>query len=474
MTEIYGYAPQEIMADPSIFQRVILAEGRQQFDRTLARSAESMTPWAWEGAVQPRRGGTKWVQVRARPRRSHAGEVIWDGIILDVTAAKETETQLLQVQRLEAVGRLTGGIAHDFNNFLTVILANAEFLLEQPGIDEKAAYAARLMRQAAERGAELTQQMLAFSRRQSLMPVVVDLNGLVERMVGLLRRTLGEQVSIRTTLADGLWPTRADLTQLESAILNLAINARDAMPKGGTLTIATANVPASTDVPASRDERDGDFVSLTVSDTGTGMPQEVLARAFEPFFTTKAPGKGTGLGLSMIYGFVKQSGGHINIATEVGRGTSVVILLPRHAGDDLPAANDKAFRVPTQGGGEVVLIAEDDDLVRRSLAEQLRSLGYSVFESSDAAGALARLAELGSIDLLVTDLVMPGGMTGYELAREVRRICPRAAILCTSGYEDPEVVRDGGGNGAFILLRKPYGTAELRERLAAALANRPA
>jgi len=331
VSEIYGYSAEEIMADPSLFAAAVHPDSRAGFDSSLARSAATMGAWEWEGVVNPRQGGVKWIQIRGRPRHVDTGGIVWDGIILDVTKAKETEAQLLQVQRLDAVGMLTGGIAHDFNNIFTVILANSEGLLSGQTLNERDKQAAELIHAATERGASLTRQMLAFSRRQILQPVVVDLNPLVERMVQLLRRTLGDGIAIRTEFTADLWPTYADVTQLESAILNLGINARDAMANGGTLSIQTSKLLIEPEqARPGRVERPGEYVCLTISDTGAGMPPHVLERAVEPFFTTKGLGKGTGLGLSMVHGFVNQSGGFMKIASEPGRGTSISLCLPRH------------------------------------------------------------------------------------------------------------------------------------------------
>ena len=381
---------------------------------------------------------------------------------------------LRQGERLRAVGELTGGIAHDFNNLLTVILGNTELLAEELP-DRPAAQSLALMAQrAAENAAELTKRLLAFSRRQALDPRATDIAGLVRGMKALLRRTLGEHIDIRIVEAEGLWPALVDPPQLESAILNLCINARDAMPAGGTLTIEVANV----DLDASYAEVDaelqpGPYVMVAVSDTGTGMSPEVLARAFDPFFTTKEVGKGSGLGLSMVWGFVKQSKGHVKIYSELGHGTTVKLYLPRAGAGSGRGAPHGQARAALRGS-ERILLVEDDELVRAHVAMQLEQLGYRVACAGNGPEALATLAHDQGFDLLFTDIVMPGGMNGRKLAEEASRLVPGLRVLFTSGYTEQAMLHQGSLGAGMRLLAKPYRRQELALRVREALDQPPA
>ena len=375
----------------------------------------------------------------------------------EVAGRTRAEEALLQAQKLEAVGQLTGGVAHDFNNLLTVISGNLQMLRERvahaPVLNELAEAAAN----AATRGAELTRKLLAFSRRQPLQPQEVDVGDLVQNMTEMLRRTLGESIRIETAVRPGFAKAVADPGGLENALLNLALNARDAMPQGGRLTIETATVaPDVESVIRESDMAPGEYVMLTVTDTGSGMPPEVMKRAFEPFFTTKGAGKGSGLGLASVYGFVKQSGGHVKIYSELSRGTTVQLYLPQARGYDEALAQDYAFRDTPQADGETVLLVEDDESVRNLASAFLRDLGYVVLEAADAKQALAELEKGRSIDLLFTDLVMPGGMNGLELGREALRRRPAVKVLYTSGYIENSMVQDGKLDSSKQLISKPY------------------
>lgn len=388
------------------------------------------------------------------------GRRLFIGIARDISRRKETERRLQQAVKMEAVGQLTGGIAHDFNNLLTVILGNLELLEGHVRQDRPERKLLATARRAVDRGADLTRRLLAFSRRQALKPEATDVNALISEAIELLRRTLGEQVSIETALSDALWPAMVDGGQLESALLNLAINARDAMPGGGRLGIETVNVELDADYAARHaDVVPGRYVSVAVSDTGSGMAPDVLARVFEPFFTTKAPGKGSGLGLSMVFGFVKQSGGHVNISSEVGRGTTVNLFLPR--AETVAAAHPSAPSLPTLSGSETVLIVEDDPDVRELAARHLQSLGYTVHAAADGPSALAQLSELEKIDLVFSDVVLPGGMNGRELAHEVQKRRPGTPVLHTSGYAETAVVQHGRLEAGVELIAKPYRKEDL-------------
>jgi nitrogen-specific signal transduction histidine kinase/CheY-like chemotaxis protein len=387
----------------------------------------------------------------------------------DVTDRKRIEAALQQVHKMEAVRQLTSGIAHDFNNHLAVIIINLE-LLEQrlaDRIDLQSLTQCAL--DAADRSAALAQRLLAFSRRRALKPHATNLSQLISGgMADLLRRTLGETIKIEVKHAAHLLPCLADPAQLESALLNLAINARDAMPKGGMLTIETANVRLG-DEPGLLAEgvAPGEYVMLTVNDTGHGMPAEVAARACEPFFTTKKAGKGTGLGLSMVHGFVRQSGGHMEIDSKIGRGTTVRIYLPRAQEGEEASAGAFELPVAQRERAESVLVVEDDTEVRDRVVAMLSELGYRARQAEDGASALAILDEEPGIALLFTDLVLPGGMSGPMLAAEARARRPGLKILFTSGYETADATFHGQLEKTAHVLGKPYRKAELARRLQA-------
>jgi PAS domain S-box-containing protein len=390
-------------------------------------------------------------------------------------AERETaEEALRQSQKMEAVGQLTGGIAHDFNNLLTVITGNVDAARRHIG-EEGEARVLRALGNAlvgAERAATLTQRLLAFSRRQPLNPRPIDPNKLVTGMSELLHRTLGETIEVECVLAAGLWRIEADPNQLENAILNLAVNARDAMTPddsggGGKLTIETANTHLDRDYAARNGGlRAGQYVAICVSDTGGGMNADTLARAFEPFFTTKEVGKGTGLGLSMVYGFVKQSGGHLKIYSEEGQGTTVRIYLPRMLGDEAVIEDRLERAVPEGTRDETILVCEDDDDVRAFTVEALRELGYRVLEAHDGPSALRLLErQEGAVDLLFTDVVLPSGMTGAALAGKARALRPGLRILFTTGYARNAIVHHGRLDAGVELITKPFAYADLAARI---------
>ncbi len=402
------------------------------------------------------------------------GELIFVGIIHDLTERKQTEAQLIQAQKMETVGQLSGGIAHDFNNLLTVVVGNAEVLSESLRARPDLKHLADSIVAAGERGAELTQRLLAFSRRQTLQPADVDCNALVRGMEKLLRRMLPAAISVRTILDADVWTAYADPGQLENAIFNLAINARDAMPDGGTLTITTANVPLDERYRDLHPEvNPGEYVMVSVTDDGSGMPKEVLEHVFEPFFTTKEVGKGSGLGLSMVYGFVKQSNGHVAIYSEPALGTTVRIYLPAVA----TSADKSPTLVPAEAaaesGKESILVAEDDPFVRSYAVTCLSSLGYKVIEAVDGREALHKLTEGAEADILFTDVVMPGGINGWELAEQARQIRPGLKVLLTSGYALETLAERGRLPKGAVILNKPYRKAELARRLREALTVSP-
>jgi prevent-host-death family protein len=417
-------------------------------------------------AVTPDRQ-VRHVREIARPVFDGDGAVIQEfGTAQDITEMKQAEEQLRQAQKMEAVGQLTGGVAHDFNNLLAVIMGNAEILQDRVGDDDRSTQA---VIRAATRGAELTQRLLAFSRRQPLRPRTVDLDGLVAGMFELLARTLGETIEVEAVAGRGLRPALADPGQVENALLNLAINAQHAMPAGGKLTIETANVVLDAEYAATYLEvSPGDYVLLAVSDTGTGMAPEVLEHAFEPFFTTKDVGEGSGLGLSMVYGFAKQSGGHVTIYSEQGRGTTVKLYLPQAEGPG-PDTGEAVERDAPGAKGERILVLEDDPDVRTLAVSLLEGLGYEVLEAQDGKEALVVLARDSRVDLLLSDVVLPGGMSGPQLAEEARRRDPGLKILFMSGYPEKAVRRNGSLGKSVEVLSKPFRKHDLAERVRAVL-----
>ncbi|MCX7363732.1 MAG: PAS domain S-box protein, partial [Alphaproteobacteria bacterium] len=391
----------------------------------------------------------------------------------DMTEHNRTEEQLRQSQKMEAVGQLTGGVAHDFNNILTVVMANAEALQEDSSRDPELLGRLRAIVAATQRAADLTRHLLAFSRKQLLRPQRTNINALVSGIGRLLGRTLGEHIEISSILADDLWGAEIDRAQLESALLNLSINARDAMPEGGDLLIETRNATLDENyVALNPDAIAGDYVMISVTDTGTGIAPEVLARVYEPFFTTKEVGKGTGLGLSMVYGFIKQSKGHVKIHSELGRGTTVNLYLTRSSSEaEVAVARE---RQPMPRGSERILVVEDNAEVRAAVVDQLQSLGYSVTEAPDGVPGLATFETMAPpCDLLLTDISMPGAVNGRALADEVGQRWPLTRVVFMSGYAE-EAILDGGEFGeGVLLLNKPFSKRELAHILRQALDDTP-
>lgn len=434
-------------------------------DRVVAETTQALgsgRDWRVEHRYQRSNGSYAHVVSQAFIVRDTQGRPVRIiGSLTDVTEQKLLEEQLRRSQRLEAIGQMTGGVAHDFNNLLTVILGNSEQLIDGLGEHHRLRPLVDMTVRAAERGAELTSRLLSFARRQPLTPAALNVNRQVAAMDKLLRSTLGEAVQLEIVQAGGLWKALVDAAQLESAILNLCLNARDAMPVGGRLTIETAN--AHLDAVYAQKEGDlapGQYVMIAVSDTGTGMDAQTLERVFEPFFTTKEVGKGTGLGLSMVYGFVKQSSGHIRVYSEPGLGTTVKIYLPRAHDQtaDVVEARPDTQAIP---GREHILLVEDDELVREHVSMLLRSLGYQVSQAADGHQALEALERLGAVDLLFTDVVMPGGMSGRQLADTVRQQYPGIPVLFSSGYTENAIVHHGRLDPGVYLLQKPYRRQEL-------------
>ncbi|PPQ31286.1 hypothetical protein CCS01_17590 [Rhodopila globiformis] len=409
---------------------------------------------------------------QARDALRHANEQLEQRVAAEMEKRAQAEESLRQSQKMEAIGHLTGGVAHDFNNLLTVIgggVETAQRLLSAiPEIaeDPKVKRALGMISQGAERAATLTHRLLAFARRQTLDPKPLDANKLVAGMSELLRRTLGESVALETVLAGGLWRTIADANQLENALLNLAVNARDAMPQGGKLTIETANAFLDEAYAAKHDDvAPGQYVMIAVSDTGTGMDRETLDRVFEPFFTTKDVGHGTGLGLSQVYGFIKQSNGHVNLYSEPGQGTAVKLYLPRLTAEAPDEEADKAHQAIVHGRGETILVVEDEPAVRDYSASSLRELGYRVLSAGDGKAALRLLARDPAIALLFTDVGLPGGMTGSQLADAARAQRPDLKVVYTTGYARNAIVHGGVLDPGTEMLPKPFSLATLAAKI---------
>ena len=418
-------------------------------------------------------------EVRMRSKNASWSRIAWTlspdpdgqqltGVGHDVTERRDVEERLRQSQKMEAVGQLTGGLVHDFNNLLTGIAGSLEMLQTRVArgrladVDRYVTAA----RDAATRAAALTHRLLAFSRRQTLDPRAIDINRLVSGMQELIGRTLGPTITLETIAGDGVWTTLVDPSQLENALLNLCINARDAMPDGGRLTIETGNVRLDARAAAERDVPPGHYVCLVVGDTGTGMTPEVIARAFDPFFTTKPIGQGTGLGLSMIYGFARQSGGQVRIASEPGQGTRVSLYLPRHRGEaDEPEAPAETTGVARAGNGGTVLVVDDEPTVRMLVAEVLGDMGCSAIEAEDGAAGLRVLQSDRRIDLLVTDVGLPGGMNGRQLADAARVSRPALQVLFITGYAENAILSDGHLEPDMHVLTKPFAMEELASRI---------
>ena len=399
--------------------------------------------------------------------KNEAGETIQClAVLIDVTDRKAIQQQLAQAQKLDAIGQLTGGIAHDFNNLLAVVLGNLELLEPQLKDNEKAHRRATAAAAAAQSGAELTKRLLAFSRKQPMEAKTVIPDDLIKDMEALFERTLGETVDLKVSLSDDPWYATIDANLFESSVLNLAVNARDAMPDGGELTIGTANVMLDDDYLAGHpDVEAGEYISVSVTDTGTGIPADLVDKILQPFFTTKEVGKGTGLGLSMVYGFVKQSGGHMTVYSEEGHGTTMTLYLPRDTDLEGAQADGEVAAEDFVGGTETILVVDDNPNVREVSVGLLSDLGYAILEATDGPSALEVLNTDIHVDLLLTDIVMPGGMTGPDLAKEALRRRPDLRILYTSGFAQASVLRQSRTEAPGELLAKPYRKPDLARKV---------
>ena len=408
------------------------------------------------------------IEVSLKLHRRGSG-YLFNAFVRDLTHKIAAEEQLRQAQKMEAIGQLTGGIAHDFNNVLTVITGTIEILAAEVSKPDLAAIV-KLISEAADRGAELTAHLLAFARKQPLRPREVDVNRLIVESAKLMRPTLGEHIEIESMLTDSLWAALVDPGQLSSALLNLAINARDAMPQGGKLVLETKNVTFDEEYAAANgDVVPGNYVMVAVSDTGIGIRADIIDRVFEPFFSTKEVGKGTGLGLSMVYGFVKQSGGHIKVYSEEGYGTTFRLYLPQ--ADAAPEELAGAESPEIEGGHETILVVEDDELVRAYVRTQLQGLGYKTLSAANGSEALAIADGGAAFDLLFTDVIMPGRLNGRQLAAEMTRRRPSLKVLFTSGYTENAIIHHGRLDSGVLLLAKPYRKLDLARMLRLALTS---
>jgi PAS domain S-box-containing protein len=473
---IKGYSAEEIIGEN--FSRFYTEEDRAAGApaRALATAAETgrFTAEAW----RLRKDGTRfWAYVVIDPIRRNGELIGFAKVTRDLTERREAQLQLEQLreqlfqsQKMEAVGQMTGGLAHDFNNLLTGITGSLELMrtrLAQGRIKELERYITAALG-AAFRAANLTHRLLAFARRQTLDPKPTDANKLIAMMSEMVERTIGPSIKLEIVPAIGLWPTFCDANQLENAILNLCINGRDAMPDGGRLTIETTNAWIDTDTARQRDMQSGQYVAICVTDTGIGMPPDVISRAFDPFFTTKPIGQGTGLGLSMIYGFARQSGGQVRIYSEVGSGTTVRIYLPRHRGEATDEADNGVAALPPRAeSGQTVLIVDDEPSVRMLVTETLGDLGYGVIEAADGAAGLKLLQSDIRIDLLITDVGLPGGMNGRQMADAARGTRRGLKVLFITGYAENAAIGNGQLEPGMHVLTKPFNLDKLAARVKA-------
>ncbi len=433
---------------------------RQRTERFLQEVAGGAIGMRYEANSLHRDGHEFLVEVSLTALRRGEGYII-NAFVRDITQKRLAEEQLIQAQKMDSVGQLTGGIAHDFNNMLTVITGTIEILADGVKDTPHLATIAKLIGEAADRGAQLTASLLAFARKQPLQPTEIDVNELIREAERLLSPTLGKQIEVETALGGDLWPAFIDRGQLSAALVNLAINARDAMSGSGKLTFATGNITFGVPEAVARGVgRAGDYVSIEVSDTGAGIAQADLERIFDPFFSTKGVGQGAGLGLSMVFGFAKQSGGSVDVRSEEGSGTTFRIFLPRAESNvHQPPAQDDDLAV--QGGNETILCVEDDRKIRDYVTMQLEGLGYQVIAAANADEALAIVAQGAGFDLLFTDIVMPGSMNGRRLAEALMAGRPALRVLFTSGYSDGALPLQGRAGQGIPLLTKPYRRAEL-------------
>ncbi|HTZ94827.1 MAG TPA: ATP-binding protein [Terriglobales bacterium] len=463
---ILGFSPEEWLADASNWINHVHADDRERALEAETRFWEIGGIYRADYRMIARDGRVIWLRDDAVYLKTpDAQKPVMQGVLHDITDYKQLEDQLRQSQKMEAVGQLAGGVAHDFNNLLMIIQGRTERIMERALEGDATHKDAREIKEASERATALTRQLLAFSRKQVLQPKLLDMNQVVAEVGRMLQRLIGENIEVELHTAASLWPVKVDRVQMEQAVLNLALNARDAMPSGGKLTIATRNV-AMDEVQAKEQGsiRSGNYVALEVRDTGTGMDAETQGHIFEPFFSTKELGKGTGLGLASVYGLVKQSGGCISFQSKLGHGTTFIIYLPESAGE-MPTKPQAALPTVRTQGSETILVVEDEDQIRDMVCQYLQQNGYSVLHAQNGKDALEIAQRYrGSIHLLLTDVVMPE-MSGHELARDLRRVRPRCKILLTSGYPEHAAVSERASNQSAETLQKPYALNQLARKI---------
>ncbi|WP_228748148.1 PAS domain S-box protein [Bradyrhizobium sp. BR 10289] len=467
--KLFGWSREEAIGRNAfdLFVAPSEREGVRARLQLFLESGEQMSPSPRRELLVRRRDGKEFrAELSAMAVRQHEGFLL-NSFYRDLTDKIAAEERIRQAEKMEAVGQLTGGVAHDFNNILTVITGTIEILADAVAKEPELAAITRMIDEAAGRGAELTQHLLAFARKQPLQPREIDINALIVDTAKLLRPTLGEQIQIESVFEDENCVAIVDPNQLTTALLNLALNARDAMPGGGKLIVETGAAYLDEVYASVNDVRPGHYVLIAVSDTGTGIPAHMLTRVFDPFFTSKGPGKGTGLGLSMVYGFIKQSAGHIKIYSEEGHGTTIKMYLP--PGKTATAVGDGVTPATIEGGHETILVVEDDRLVRDYVLAQLHSLGYVTLQAANAAEALAIVASGRPFDLLFTDVIMPGKMNGRQLADELMKTRPDLKVVYTSGYTENAIIHHGRLDSGVLLLAKPYRKSDLARIIRRAL-----
>jgi PAS domain S-box-containing protein len=468
-TRVLGWSETELLERP--YASFMHPDDEGPTLAGLARMGETKRPTRFENRIATAEGGWKPIEWTVAPEEDGINFI---AVGRDLTAAKLHEAKLAamqealrQSQKMEAVGQMTGGLAHDFNNLLAGISGSLDMMqarVQQGRIGDLERYIVGAQG-AAKRAAALTHRLLAFSRRQTLDPKPTDVNRLVAGMEDLIRRTVGPQIAIETVAEAGLWSALVDPNQLENALLNLCINARDAMPDGGRITIETSNRRLDDRAAEERDLSPGEYLSLCVSDTGTGMSVDVAARAFDPFFTTKPIGVGTGLGLSMIYGFARQSGGQVRIDTEVGSGTTVCIYLPRHHAEELAEEEAAPAIVRADNRGKTVLVVDDEPLVRMLVVDAVEDLGFATIEAGDGPRALSVLRSGAAIDLLITDVGLPNGMNGRQVADAARELRPDLKVMFVTGYAENAVLSHGHLAAGMQVLTKPFDMTILSNRI---------
>jgi PAS domain S-box-containing protein len=464
--QIFGYeAPLPFWSFRKFLTHVV-DEDRESVEAAFDEAKESGNFEA-EFRINRRDGKIRWIAAKGRAGYDAGKQPIrMAGILMDITDRKQTEAALHQAQRMEAIGQLTGGVAHDFNNLLTVIVGGLDMIIRRPDRHDRVPQLAQAAMTAARRGEQLTKQLLAYSRRQMLRPETVNPNRLLLDFTGLAERAVGDAITLDFQLDPGVYPVRVDAAQLESAVLNLIVNARDAMPRGGTISITSKNAHCGSDAVAGKGVSPGAYVQISVNDQGTGIDQEALDHIFEPFFTTKEVGKGSGLGLAQVYGFMRSAGGFIEIESKKGQGTTVRLFLPR-SHERISDQRSSTGHLPLRPAatGETVLLVEDDEQVLRMATESLEELQYRVVVARDAREALDHLHGPERIDLMFSDVVMPGGMNGAQLAVEARALRPDLKVLLTSGYVGPTGSDELLEKEQLPLLTKPYRRDELADKL---------